>query len=174
MIRVILWNEKTELINSKNLIPGNIVLISQAYTREDSQGKTELHVGRKSEIKILKNNINLKDYPDIEKFSKKIDEITTSSSEVHLIGTVKQVFQIKRFIRNDSSEGYIFSFTLFDETGELSVVVWNERARQIEKMIRNDVKLKLINAKVNITSDNSIELQITPYTFVDVFSENRD
>ena len=171
VIRVILWNEKTEYINSIKLIPGKIVLISQGYTRDDPQGKTELHVGRNSEIKILKTNINPENYPDIQKFSKKINEITSSISEVHLIGTVKQVFPMRKFIRNDASEGFILSFTLFDETGEISVIVWNELAEEMENLVKKDLKLKLINAKVNLTSDNSIELQITPYTFVDVFSE---
>ncbi|TRO50163.1 hypothetical protein E2P47_00400, partial [Candidatus Bathyarchaeota archaeon] len=110
-------------------------------------------------------------YPDIQKFSKKINEITSSISEVHLIGIVKQVYPMRKFIRNDTSEGFILSFTLFDETGEISVIVWNELAEEMENLVKKDLKLKLINAKVTLTSDNSIELQITPYTFVDVFLE---
>lgn len=171
ILRVILWNEKTALIESNKITPGNVILISHGYTREDPKGKVELHIGKKSEIKILNTNVNLEDYPNIQKFSKKINEINSTLSEVHIIGTVKKVFPIKEFFRNDSSKGLLLRFILFDETGEIPVVVWNERAEKIKTIIQKKSKLKLINAKVNSTSDNSIELQVNSYTFIDLFSE---
>jgi ssDNA-binding replication factor A large subunit len=171
ILRVILWNEKTALIESNKITPGNVILISHGYTREDSKGKVELHIGKKSEIKILNTNVNLADYPNVQKFSKKINEINSTLSEVHIIGTVKKVFPIKEFFRNDSSKGLLLRFILFDETGEIPAVVWNERAEKIKTIIQKKAKLKLINAKVNLTSDNSIELQVNSYTFIDLFSE---
>ena len=107
VIRAVLWNEKTDFINSKKLVPGDIILVSQGYTREDSKGKVELHIGNKSEIKILTTDINPEDFPSIKKFSKKINEITSDLSEVHLIGTVKKILPIKTFFRNDNY-GYYY------------------------------------------------------------------
>jgi len=60
-IRTVLWNEKTEFITSNEIVPGDIIQVSQGYTREDFKGKVELHIGKKSEIKILKSDLNLKD-----------------------------------------------------------------------------------------------------------------
>jgi replication factor A1 len=171
VIRVILWNEKTEFIESNKIVPGIIILFSQGYTREDSKGKVELHIGKKSEIKILNTDVNLEDYPSIKKFSKKISEITPSLCDVHVVGSVKKILPIKKFIRNDSSEGLLLRFILFDETGELPVVVWNEQAKKIKSLICENSKLKLINAKVNFASDNSVELHVNSYTYFDLFSE---
>lgn len=171
LIRVVLWNEKTEFIDSNKIVPGDIIHVSQGYTREDSKGKVELHIGKKSEIKILKSDLNLEDYPSIMKFSKKIREITPKLNEVHIIGTVKKILPIKKFFRNDSSEGLLLSFILFDETGELPVVAWNKQAEKIKLLIKNNSKLKLINAKVNLASDSTVELHINSYTYFDLFSE---
>ncbi len=171
VIRIVLWNEKTEIIDSNKIVPGDIILISQGYTREDSRGKVELHIGKKSEIKILKTDFNLEDYPSIKKFSMKVSEITPKFSEVHIIGTVKKIFPIKKFFRNDSSEGLLLRFILFDETGELPVVAWNEQAEKIKLLINKNSKLKLINAKVNLASDNSVELHINSFTYFDLYPE---
>jgi ssDNA-binding replication factor A large subunit len=171
IIRVILWNEKTGCIDSNKIVPGDIILVSQGYTREDSKGKVELHVGKKSEIKILKTDVNLEDYPSIKKFSKKISEITPDLSEVHIIGAVKKIFPIKTFFRNDSSEGLLLRFILYDETGEIPVVAWNKQAEKIKRLIDKNSKLKLVNAKINLASDKSLELHINSYTYFDLYSE---
>jgi ssDNA-binding replication factor A large subunit len=174
LLTIILWNEKTEFIESNKIKPGQILLFSQGYTREDPKGKLELHMGKKSKIKILHDNPNPKKYPSIQKFFKKIADITPTIDEVHLIGTVKKVFPISNFIRNDSSEGLILRFILFDETGEIPIVVWNEQAENLTNIIKKNEKLKLVNAKVNLTPGKSLELNVNYYTYIDLVSEKHD
>ena len=169
LLRVVMWNEKTEFIESNNLKPGQIILFSQGYTREDPKGNVELHISKKSKITILENNVNLDDYPSIRKFSTKIGEITPKLETVHLIGTVKKVFPASRFSRSDSSEGIVLRFIVFDKTGELPVIVWNEKAESLKPIIKNNVVLMLVNIKVKLTSNNSIELHANFNTYIDLF-----
>ena len=169
LLRVVMWNEKTEFIESNNLKPGQILLFSQGYTREDPKGKVELHISQKSKITILQNNVNQDDYPSIRKFSTKIGEITPKLETVHLIGTVKKVFPASRFSRSDSSEGIVLRFIIFDKTGELPVIVWNEKAESLKPIIKKNVVLMLVNIKVKLTSNNSIELHANFNTYIDKF-----
>ena len=174
LLRVVMWNEKAEYVESNKLKPGQIILLSKGYTREDPKGKIELHISQKSKIDILQNNVNLDDYPSIRKFSTKIGEITPELQEVHLIGTIKKVFPASRFSRGDSSEGIVLRFILFDKTGELPVIVWNEKAEHLKPIIKKNAIIMLVNAKVKLTSSNSIELHANFNTYIDLFYEKKN
>ena len=174
LLRVVMWNEKAEYVESNKLKPGQIILLSKGYTREDPKGKIELHISQKSKIDILQNNVNLDDYPSIRKFSTKIGEITPELLEVHLIGTIKKVFPASRFSRGDSSEGIVLRFILFDKTGELPVIVWNEKAEHSKPIIKKNAIIMLVNAKVKLTSSNSIELHANFNTYIDLFYEKKN
>ena len=169
LLRVVMWNEKTELVESNKLKPGQIILFSQGYTREDPKGNVELHIGQKSKITLLKNNVNLKDYPSIKNFSTKIGDITPKLATVHLIGTVKKVFPDSKFSRSDSSEGIVLRFIVFDKTGELPVIVWNEKAESLKSIIKKNAVLMFVNINVKLTSNNSIELHANFNTYIDLF-----
>ena len=174
LLRVVMWNEKAEYVESNKLKPGQIILFSKGYTREDPKGKIELHISQKSKIDILQNNVNLDDYPSIRKFSTNIGKISPKLQEVHLIGTIKKVFPVSRFSRGDSSEGIVLRFILFDKTGELPVIVWNEKAEQLESIIKKNSTIMLVNAKVKLTSSNSIELHANFNTYIDLFYETKE
>jgi hypothetical protein len=72
MLRVVLWNDKPNLIDSGILKVGQIIRFSHGYTRENRNGQVELHLGDKSDVQINPQNISEKDYPDINKFSIKL------------------------------------------------------------------------------------------------------
>ena len=46
ILRVVLWNEKAELVEKGELKAGQAVRLLHGYTREDRYGKTELHLGQ--------------------------------------------------------------------------------------------------------------------------------
>jgi replication factor A1 len=45
VLRVVLWNEKAELVERGELKAGQAIRLVHGYTREDRYGKTELHLG---------------------------------------------------------------------------------------------------------------------------------
>ena len=71
LLRVVLWNDKTDLIDSKTLNVGQIVRFSHGYTREGSGGRPELHLGEKSQVELKVEGVKERDYPNILKFSTK-------------------------------------------------------------------------------------------------------
>lgn len=172
ILRVVLWNDKAGLIDSGMLKVGQIIRFSHGYTRENRSGKVELHIGGKSGIQINPQDVNVKDYPDISKFSIKIKEITKAyaNKNLHLIGAVKEIFPIATFKRKDSSSGKAQRFILSDETGELPVVVWNEKVDELEEKLRKGVKLQIVNAKTKKAANEGLEVHIDAGTHVEVLS----
>jgi DNA polymerase III alpha subunit len=58
-------------------------------------------------------------------------------------------------------------FILADETGEIPVVVWNEKADELEKTLRNGVHLQIVNAKVKKALGEGLEVHVDSVTYVE-------
>ncbi|MCX8154062.1 MAG: OB-fold nucleic acid binding domain-containing protein, partial [Candidatus Bathyarchaeota archaeon] len=159
-IRVILWNDKTEFVEKGALKAGQIVRFLHGYTREDRKGKVELHVGSKSQIEIEAQDLKAEDYPFISRFTTKISDLTKTRKDIHLAGKVKELFPASKFARNDMSEGTVMRFTLADETGEVPVVVWNEKVEELGKILKVNANLQLVNAKIKENANGKLEVHV--------------
>jgi ssDNA-binding replication factor A large subunit len=168
ILRVILWNDKVNLIESGKLKTGQIARFSHGYTRENRNGKAELHLGSKGEIEINPQNVRAEDLPPIGRFATKIKEIAKAHKNIHLLGVVKEVFPSSTFTRQDQSTGKVLRFTLADSTGEVAVVVWNEKAEELEPFLKRNVELQLVNAKVKAASSGGFEIHVDASTYADV------
>ena len=52
-LRVVLWDEKVELVEARNIQREQTIKISHGYVRQGMDGKPELHLGQKGDIKVL-------------------------------------------------------------------------------------------------------------------------
>jgi replication factor A1 len=168
IVRVVLWNDKASLMESGEIKVGQIVRFSHGYTREDRGGKVELHTGDKSEIEINPKEVEAKDYPNISKFAIKIGETTQAhkNKKVNLVGKVKELFAASTFKRQDSSLGKVMRFILADETGEIPVVVWNEKVDELEKTLKKGAVLQIVNARVKKAVNEGLEIHVDNGTYV--------
>ena len=176
ILRVVLWNDKTSLMQSGEIKVGQVIRFSHGYTREDRSGKVELHVGEKSEIETNLQGVEAKDYPTIGKFAVKIGDVTQvyKNKRVSIEGSVKKLFSSSTFQRRDSSSGKVMRFVLADETGEIPVVVWNEKANELEKVIRKGVKLQVVNAKVKKAMSKGLEIHVDAETYVETLAPEEE
>ena len=87
---------------------------------------------------------------------------------MHLSGTVKSVLGSTKFTRNDQSDGTVMRFTLADDSGEVTVVAWNEKAQELEKTLKANACLQLGNAKVKETQNGTIEVHVDFTSFISV------
>jgi len=168
VLSVVLWNDKVDLIESEDLKAGQIVRFSHGYTREGLEGKVELHLGGKSQIEVDPQDVIADEYPFIGRFATKISEITMPRKTVHLEGTVKRVFPASTFTRSDTSTGTVLRIVLVDETGEIPVVAWNEKAEELEKTVKVNAGLHLMNGRVKEASNSGFEVHVNSYTYVEV------
>jgi ssDNA-binding replication factor A large subunit len=176
ILRIVLWNDKTEVMESGKVEVGHIIRFSHGYTKEDYSGRVELHVRKRSGIEINPKDAETKDYPTISKFTTKIGEITQShkNKKVNITGTVKKLFPPSTFRRRDSSSGKVMRFIFADETGEIPVVVWNEKADELEETLRKGVKLQLVNARAKKTIGKGSEIHVNSQTYVEAIKSTED
>jgi ssDNA-binding replication factor A large subunit len=167
-LRVVLWDDNVGLVESGEVKTGQIIRFAHGYTRQDQEGKVELHLGRKSRIQVTPENVNPEDYASLSKFTTKISEVTAAHNSVHLVGTVKEVFPASTFTRNDESTGTVLRLKLADETGEIPVVAWNEKAEELEKTVKVDAELQLVNGRVKENGNGELEVHVNAYTHVEV------
>jgi replication factor A1 len=169
VLRVLLWNDKTDLIESGKVKAGQIVRFSHAYTKEDRAGKVELHIGEKGEVEINPHDVQAKEFPTISKFATKIGELNADNKngKVNIAGTVKKLSSVSTFEREDSSSGKVMRFVLADETGEIPVLVWNEKVDELEKMLRDGAGLQIVNAKVKKALGEGSEVHVDSVTYVE-------
>ena len=167
LLRVVLWNEKAELVEKGELKAGQAVRLVHGYTREDRYGKTELHLGSKSQIEHETAN-QADQYPSIEKFTAKINTLNAASGSINLSGAVKEVLSESTFIKSDSSVGTVTRLILADDSGETTVVFWNEKAAELEKTLKANVRLLLVNARVKEGQNGGVEVHVDSNTFTDI------
>jgi len=165
LLRVILWNEKAELVEKGALRVGQTVRLLHGYTRDDRYGKTELHLGVKSAIEF-ESPENASGCPSLEQFTTKISDLDPNSGNVHLVGVVKAVFGKTGFTRNNDSDGVVMRFALRDDSGETTVVVWNEKVAELEKFFRESVHLLLVNVRVKGAKGGAVEVHVDSNTYV--------
>jgi replication factor A1 len=170
VLRVVLWNDNVGLVESGCLKTGLIIRFVHGYTREDRTGQVELHMGEKSTVEIAPGEVDPHDYPTIKKFNTKIGGITEvyKNKRVNIIGTVKNLFPASTFERRDLTSGKVMRFTLADETGSISVVVWNEKVDDIEQILMKDVELQVVNAKVKKAMGGGLEVHVDSGTHLEM------
>lgn len=62
----------------------------------------------------------------------KVKDITLDKKNVEFIGKVTGAFEPREFNRNDGSVGRVANVTVADETGEITLVLWDELADEIK------------------------------------------
>jgi replication factor A1 len=168
ILRVVLWNEKADAVESGKLKAGQIIRFHHGYTRKDRKGRVEFHLSSKSQIEVEPQDIKADEYPSIGKFVTPINKLNTAQKNVHLAGKVKEVFPASTFTRSNTSEGKVMRFTLGDETGEIPVVIWNEKAEELEKAVKVNANLQLINVRIKENGSGKLEVHVNSCTHVEV------
>ncbi len=168
VLRVVLWNEKADVIESGELKVGQVARFSHGYTKEDRAGTAELHLSSRSKVEIDPSDAVAEDFASIIKFAVKIGEITLAHRSVNLAGTIRKVSALTTFKRQDETAGSVLRFVLADDTGEVSVVVWNEKATELEPMLKENAELQVISGKVKTAQNGGLEVHVDASTYVGV------
>ena len=174
ILRVVLWNEKTAIIENKEIDVGNLVSFSHAYTREHTSGKVELHVSERSEIKNIPEDSQNHEYPRIRRFSTKINQIPSvcGNKRATFAGLVKAIFPSSTFERKNSTQGKVMRFVMEDSTGGISVVVWNDKVEELEKSLQIGDRLQVINGKIKKGLQEKLEINVDTDTYVGPIPES--
>jgi replication factor A1 len=127
-ITLCLWNDKADIATRMNR--GDIIAVEDGYTKMGLNG-LELHSGWRGRI-ILNPEVTIKELPPVERVTL-IDIEPGQSCDVS--GVISDVGEKRSFVKSDGSPGYLASFTLQDDTADIRVVLWNEKADEIDRIV---------------------------------------
>lgn len=164
-IRVVLWNDKTSLLETRKLVQGQVIKVSHGYVREGLDGKPELHVGSQGEIQVSPSNVKESDYPKIISFVKKIAEIR-KKTRVSVLGIVQQLYPMSTFERSNGSRGKVMRLQLGDGTGQITAVFWNKKVDEIGDVKKGD-SLQIFNSRVKESLNGQLELHVEKSTQIE-------
>jgi replication factor A1 len=176
VMRVVLWDDKAELLESRGISVGHVVKLSHGYTKEGRFGHVELHLGESGDVEILEE-VKTESYPRILELSTKIRAITSvfKNRRINLVGRVKEILRESTFEREDSTTGKVLRLVLADETGEIPVVIWNEKVDEVKGILQKEnAMLQVVNAKVKRTLDGKLEIHADRETYIDVFEAEKE
>jgi replication factor A1 len=156
-LRLVIWDDKISILESGKITPGKIIRVLHAYVREAIDGKIELHLGRKGDIQVSPPDVIESDYPQISDFINKIADLRAQRKRASVQGLVTEAFPTSEFQRSDGSTGKVRRLRLNDDTGQTTLVLWNQRADELTDIDRGD-SLRVMDARVKIQPDGRIEL----------------
>ncbi len=169
-LKTVLWDDKVSIIEDEKIASGQIIRVSHGYAREGFDGKLELHVGNRGEIQVSPQDIDEKEYPSITSFMEKISAITGRRRRVNVQGTVQRAHRVSEFKRANGTQGKVRRVQLQDETGQMTVVFWNQKVDELGDVETGD-SLRIMNARVKELAGGLVELHVERATQIDKVTE---
>jgi replication factor A1 len=117
-IRVTLWDDRADL--AEELDPGISVEIVDGYVRE-RDGSLELHVGNRGAVEEIDEDVSY--VPE----STDIADLQLGDT-ADVAGVVRSADPKRTFDRDDGSEGQVRNVRVQDETGDIRIALWGEKA----------------------------------------------
>ncbi|WP_423743359.1 single-stranded DNA binding protein (plasmid) [Haladaptatus sp. SPP-AMP-3] len=117
-IRITLWDERADA--AEELDPDITVEIVDGYVRE-RDGNLELHVGNRGAVEEIEADIEY--VPE----STPIADLEIGDT-ADIVGVIRSTDPKRTFDRDDGSEGQVKNVRVQDETGDIRVALWGEKA----------------------------------------------
>lgn len=164
-IPIVAWNERANAL--QDLTKGDILQVVNARTKLDSNSHLELHVEARSQAIILKEPPPYLKMP-IERIHK-ITELTPQSSLVNLNVTIVVKGESREVKRATGETLKISTLIVGDETGMLTLSLWDEKAELANRFREGDtvhlrnvsVRDRLGELRLNLGRSGEIEKSAT-------------
>lgn len=136
--RVVLWDDLADF--STDLQKGDIIEIKGGYVKKGYREGIEIHASSSQRVKISKKSKTEteKDLPECTTNYTCIENLTEEITDVDVVGRVKQKFSIREFQKNGGT-GKIGSLVIADDTGEIRLCLWNDKADVVSTIKRGDI-----------------------------------
>ena len=117
-VRVTLWDDRADRV--EELDAGTAVEVVEGYVRE-REGDLELHAGEEGAVEEVDEEVDF--VPETDP----IDGVEMDQ-RVDLAGVVRSADPKRTFDRDDGSEGQVRNVRVQDDTGDIRVALWGEKA----------------------------------------------
>lgn len=123
--------------------------------------------------KILASELGVELSKETEReFELSIKNIVSGLNDVTVSGKITSISPVQTFKRG-FEEGKIAHLVLMDDTGEVNVVLWNEKASLIEKgILKKGQKIRILHGYVREGFRSKLELHVGEHGKIEVLEES--
>jgi len=158
-IRIILWDEKTKIIENDYFQKNELVKIINAYIKIGRFNEKEVHIGRNGRIILSPDDVDYKKYPEIKEQIISIKDINLNLRSITISGEISQIYPKHEFKRNDGEIGKVRSLIIGDSTGIITVTFWNLDVEKLSDYNVGDfVNISNLYPKQNNRNPEKIDL----------------
>jgi len=135
-VRVTMWDERADRV--EELEAGETVEVVDGYVRE-RDGELELHVGSRGAVETVDADVEyVPETTDIEELE--LEDV------VDIAGGVIETSEKRTFDRDDGSQGQVRNVRIKDDTGEIRVALWGDKADRgidlADRVVFTDVEIQ--------------------------------
>lgn len=158
-IRIILWDEKTKIIENDYFQKNELVKIINANIKIGRFNEKEVHIGRNGRIILSPDDVDYKKYPEIKEQVISIKDINLNLRLITISGEISQIYPKHEFKRNDGEIGKVRSLIIGDSTGIITVTFWNLDVEKLSDYNMGDfVNISNLYPKQNNRNPEKIDL----------------
>ncbi len=158
-IRIVLWDEKTKIIENDYFQKNELVKIINANVKIGRYNEKEVHIGRNSRIILSPDDVDYKKYPEIKEQVISIKDINLNLRSITIAGEISQIYPKHEFKRNDGEIGKVRSLIIGDSTGIITVTFWNQDEEKLSDYNMGDfVNISNLYPKQNNRNPEKIDL----------------
>ena len=129
---LVLWDTDVDLVAAEKISEGKIIKVINGYVKEGFHG-IEVNIGKWGLIEITPT-----DAPDIEVTDEPTPLGNIDQGVVDIRATIETITPTQVYL-TASGETFSARVTLIDETGEQTLVVWNDLVKQLQQFTEGDV-----------------------------------
>ncbi|MHA2254744.1 MAG: DUF2240 family protein, partial [Candidatus Heimdallarchaeaceae archaeon] len=172
-IRIVFWDEKAGELQNSNCKTGDPIRIFNGYTRLGRDGSTEVHLGTRSQLQIRPSGIKDDELPDSKPTHTKIQDIKGNEIDVSIRGKITQIDDKLEFERSDGTKGQKQGLVIGDETGEIYINFWNEKAEKLDAFVLDDI-VEIVGLATKIGLRGFVELHSNRYSSISKITGIKD
>ena len=161
-IKIILWDDKVDIIKNEFFRVGDILRIIGAYCKKGKNGNLEVHLGKRGKIELSpditdkKLKIRLENFKvDIpsesnskSKLSSKIRELVDGFNYITRIQGQIQIEVFKEITKKSGEKTFLLNLLLSDDSATIRVLIWGMSAIEYLKIISDNVTVVISNVSV--------------------------
>lgn len=164
-VKMPLWDDQVVPVQDGLIVPGSVLQISNATSKENPFGELEIVLGKFGNLKLV-DNYDLPKHEELfERFFRTaqrrilIKDLTPGNAEIS--GIVLQVFKSNFVYYTDDGEGFMVINCIVDDgTGNIRVVFFRDLAENLSGLKPDDLKNLDAEARYNVMNKSLLGKEI--------------
>jgi ssDNA-binding replication factor A large subunit len=158
-----LWEDAA--LTSKEIKPGDALLVQGAYTRK-RYGILTLNIGNRGSVALNPEMPAVDKLPPFEEEVTKIAEITKEGGPITVEGIVASTPTVSEVATSKGEQVLVVTFDLEDDTGTIRASAWR-RLAEIAKDLTAGTKIQIKNTYARRGFENRLELTSRMFTSIE-------